>query len=104
MISLTTFPSSEKFSEEEEIDWITLLLFPSIVNLENPASTANSIALRQASNSASSLVLTLGPLTDIATITSPLLFLIIAPKPVLPKPDTWTKSEEGIHGDHANPN
>ena len=53
-ISSTTLPKSELSSAEEEIAWETLLLSPSMINLWNPASTANSKALRQARNSASS--------------------------------------------------
>ena len=45
LISLTTFPNGEKISNGEVMAWITLLSSPSIINLENPASTANSIAL-----------------------------------------------------------
>ena len=81
------------------MDGITLLLSPSIINLENPASTANSIALQQASNSASSLVLTFGPLVDIEAITSPLSFLIIALQPNLSKPRKIAASKFNLYSD-----
>ena len=77
--------------------WITLLLSPSMINLENPASTANSRALRRASNSASLLIFTFSPLIVIVAMTSPLSFRITTPYPDLSKPEKIVASKFNLY-------
>ena len=96
-ISSTTLPNNEVFSTKEEMARIILMLSPLIMILENPASTTNSIALRQASNSASSLVHTFGPLAVIAAIASPFSFQIIATYPDLPESKNIAASKFSLY-------
>ena len=76
-----TCPSNERSPEELATAFMTVALSVSIIIFVKPDSTTNSRAFRQANASASSLQLIDGPLTDIAAITSPTEFQIIAPKP-----------------------
>ena len=72
------------------------LLSPSMTNSEKPASTTNSIAFLHASNLASSLQNTLGPL---ATITSPFSFRITAPYLDLLRLENTTASKLSLKTD-----
>ena len=80
----TTFPNKDRSATDEEVAFITFTLSPSITSSENPTSVANYIAFLHSNNSASSLLLTDGPLAAMVAITSPLSFQIIALNP-----DMW---------------
>lgn len=73
-------PQLDLLGLEREMVRMTDTLSPSSRSSAKLASTANSKALQQASTSASSLLDTGGPLTAMATITSPSPLRITAPK------------------------
>ena len=74
-------PNKDRSATDEEVAFITFTLSPSITSSENPTSVANYIASLHSNNSASSLLLTDGPLAAMVAITSPLSFQIIALNP-----------------------
>ena len=67
------WPNRDKLAHGDAMDFITLMLSPSITSLEKPTSTANSKAFLYANTSTSSLFVIAGPFDDITTTTFPLL-------------------------------